>query len=128
MPKTESVYAFVGQFGMKIMLDMRKYASDIDRVCTALQLSAEASQLLLSLNQLIDQPSHGREIFIAFENHKQAIFRLEVSPEQNLIYTAEIPIKNWLQQLAINRGEAFEKTLDRVLYDVSHGSPVFQLF
>lgn len=75
----------------KILLDQRKYANKFDEIKAALSLTNHEEALALSINQ--DLQTKGRnpykEVFVTFNGNAPAVYGLEVSRTEYLVYTTE---------------------------------------
>lgn len=75
----------------KILLDQRKYANKFEEVKNVLALTDHEEALALSLNQ--DLSTSGRnpykEVFVTFNGNAPAVYGVEVSRAEYLVYTTE---------------------------------------
>ena len=84
----------------KILLDQRKYANKFDEIKQVLSLTNHEEALALSINQ--DLQSKGRnpykEVFVTFNGNTPAVYGLEVSRAEYLVYTTEKKEKLMVEQ------------------------------
>lgn len=83
---------------IKILLDHKKFANDIDKLIKLYKLSEEEAQILLSLNKANDPTKKYKEVFISFNGVQFKAYRVELSREQYIAYTTEKPEKETLAQ------------------------------
>lgn len=85
--------AIVKNCAAKILLDMREYVNDMDRIQRLLSLSNKAKDLVLSLNKNKIPNQRYKEVFIGLGNEGD-IYGVNLSWEEYATYTTEKTEKN----------------------------------
>lgn len=80
--------AVIKNCGAKILLDMREYANDFDKIQDMLSLDKTARELVLSLNMNNDPREYYKEVFIGLGN-EGAVYGVNISAEEYACYTTE---------------------------------------
>jgi hypothetical protein len=87
-------------------LDQRKYANKFDEIKQVLSLTNHEESLALSINQ--DLQTKGRnpykEVFVTFNGNTPAVYGLEVSRAEYLVYTTEKKEKLMVEQACQTHG------------------------
>lgn len=85
--------AIIKNCGAKILLDMREYSKDIDRIQKLLSLDNKAKEMILSLNLNNIPGSKYKELFIALGNEGN-VYGVNLSHAEYATYTTEKTEKN----------------------------------
>lgn len=85
----------------KILLDQRKYANKFEDIKNTLSFTAHEAALALSINQDLQTKDRNpyKEVFITFNGNAPAVYGLEVSRSEYLVYTTEKSERLALQTL-----------------------------
>ncbi|MES2331152.1 MAG: TraG family conjugative transposon ATPase [Bacteroidota bacterium] len=81
--------AIINNSDCKILLDQSKYEQRFDEVQRLLGLTDKERALVLSLNKNNEPGRKYKEVFISLASRVSRVYRVEVSPEENLAYTTE---------------------------------------
>lgn len=81
--------AIIGSSDCKILLDQSKYQHQFDTVQELLGLTEKQKAQILSLNKANEPGRKYKEVFISLGTGVSKVYRVEVSPEEYLMYTTE---------------------------------------
>ncbi len=87
----------------KILLDQRKYMNKFEAIQNVLGLTDKQKAQVLSINQDLDPKRKYKEVFIGLGN-QSAVYAVEVSQQEYLMYTTEQTEKIEVLDLAAKKG------------------------
>lgn len=102
--------SILGNADCKILLDQRKYANSFSEIAQILGLTEKDISLALSLNRQLDFSNRNpyKEVFITLNGNNSAVYALEVSKQEYLVYTTEKSEKSKLMELEKKTGSIVE--------------------
>jgi hypothetical protein len=89
----------------KILLDQGKFSHRFDQIQSLLGLNDHEKTLALSLNKANDPDLKYKEVFIGMANGPAAVYRVELSLEEYLVYTTEETEKVMVRKYAAEQGD-----------------------
>ena len=96
--------AIINNADCKILLDQSKFSHRFDQLQSLLDLSDHDKTLALSLNKANDPNLKYKEVFIGMANGPSAVYRVELSLEEYLVYTTEEREKVIVRKYAAEQG------------------------
>lgn len=103
--------AIINSSDCKILLDQSKYQNKFDQIQELLALSQKDKAQILSVNKANDPKRKYKEVYI-YPPGK--VYRVEVSPEEYLVYTTEQKEKLKVKEYAVRHG-SIEKGITALL-------------
>ena len=92
--------AIINNSDCKILLDQSKYQNKFDLIQELLGLTEKEKALVLSINKANDPTKKYKEVFISLGGVLSKVYRVEVSPEEYMVYTTEEREKMKVQEAA----------------------------
>ena len=96
--------AILNNADCKILLDQSKFQNKFDAIQEILGLTEKEKAQVLSLNRNNEPGRKYKEVFISLGGHSK-VYRVEVSPEEYLVYTTEESEKLLVKQYAEKYGD-----------------------